>query len=312
MKNSNINEFLVRTAWLYYVNGLTQAEIAKQLGENRLTINKALAQAKECGLVRIEIVSPFTAATELQDRLVDRFGLQRAFVGLSAWDKALHDVVGAATAFALKPWLADKSLTGLGVAWGSTLAKTVQWLQPIRRPKLEIRSLLGGLSKGEANNTFGIAASFAEVLGARYRLMVAPLFADNPEAAEALRSSQLIHDQIDQAARVDIALTSAGDLTRKAQTMREELMSRGIAGELAEAGAVGDVLGHFLDANGQRVDHPVNDQVIGISFKAMQDLPHLVLAAGGSHKINIIRAALAAGLVDTLVTDDETARTLLD
>lgn len=82
--------------------------------------------------------------------------------------------------------------------------------------------------------------------------------------------------------------------------------------ELRDAGAVGDVLGRFLDAEGNEIDHPLNARTVGVNLNALADIPNKILTAAGKHKVPIIRAAIKRGLVDTLVTDDLTAELLLE
>lgn len=75
------------------------------------------------------------------------------------------------------------------------------------------------------------------------------------------------------------------------------------AAELVTAGAVGDLLGTFLDHDGRPVDHPFNTCSVG--------LPAAVLASGGAEKVPMVRAALVGGYVNHLITDDGTAEALV-
>ena len=92
--------------------------------------------------------------------------------------------------------------------------------------------------------------------------------------------------------------------------MRDGLPADVTREALAEAGAVGDVLGILLGADGRPIDHPINDRVIGISPDDLAAIANVILAAGGAHKVPVLRATLAMGVVDTLVTDEATARAL--
>jgi DNA-binding transcriptional regulator LsrR (DeoR family) len=82
--------------------------------------------------------------------------------------------------------------------------------------------------------------------------------------------------------------------------------------ELAAHGAVGDMLGRFLDADGNDIAHPLNERTIGIEIDALKSIPQKILAAAGRHKVGIIRAVVKRGLVNTLITDDVTAELLLE
>ena len=80
---------------------------------------------------------------------------------------------------------------------------------------------------------------------------------------------------------------------------------------LIDAGAIGDVLGQFLDRNGASVSEAVDNRTVGMPLSQVLDVPEKIMAAAGPHKVEIIRAACKRNLVDTLVTDDVTARLLL-
>jgi DNA-binding transcriptional regulator LsrR (DeoR family) len=82
--------------------------------------------------------------------------------------------------------------------------------------------------------------------------------------------------------------------------------------DLRALGAVGDVLGTVVDAEGQPIPHPINERVIGIGIEDLGPIPNVILAAGGPHKVPIVRAILKRGVVNTLVTDETTARALLE
>jgi lsr operon transcriptional repressor len=71
------------------------------------------------------------------------------------------------------------------------------------------------------------------------------------------------------------------------------------------------VLGTVIDAQGVPLAHPINERVIGIGLPDLTHIPNVILAAGGDHKVPVIRALLGLGSVNTFVTDEATARALL-
>jgi DNA-binding transcriptional regulator LsrR (DeoR family) len=70
------------------------------------------------------------------------------------------------------------------------------------------------------------------------------------------------------------------------------------------------VLTYYIEAQGKRVDHEVNDRVMAIGLDVVSAIPNVVLAAGGQHKISAIRAALNAFETNVLITDSDTAQEL--
>ena len=56
----------------------------------------------------------------------------------------------------------------------------------------------------------------------------------------------------------------------------------------------------------------LENRTIAIDLEVLRNVPERILAAAGHHKVEIIRAVLTSGLAKVLVTDDVTARLLLD
>lgn len=307
------DEFLTRLAWLYFVGSMTQAEIAAQLGITRLRVNRGIALARSRGVVRVELESPFAAGLALQDRLVARFGLRDALVGIadrSSYDP--HAAVGAALAAFLDDGLARGAWSTIGVSWGKTLENAVRWLKPRSLPEMEIISMIGGTMLGRSFNSFGVAANFAGRLGARHSVLAAPIYFETRALAGAVLASAPFVEQLQKAMAVDVAILVTGDLSEKSYLVRDGLPPTVTAAELAAAGAVGDVLGQFLGRDGRVIDHALNRRVIGVPVGALSAMRHVVLAAAGQHKVDIMLANLRGGFVHTLVTDDVTAEQMLE
>ncbi|TNC72235.1 sugar-binding transcriptional regulator [Rubellimicrobium roseum] len=305
-------EFLVQLAWLYFVDGMTQSEIAERLGVTRLRVNRGIGLARARGLVRVEMASPFAAALDLQARLVERFGLRFARVGLA--DRGAddgHQAVGAALAYFLEEGLARNAWGSIGVSWGLTIENAIRALKPRSLPELEVVSLIGGTVSGLRFNTFGVAANLAQRLGARHSVLPAPIYFETQAMAEAVMASRPFHEQIRKAEEADLAILVTGDLSDRSFLVRDGLPADVTAEDLARAGAVGDLLGQFLDAEGRPIDHPINRRVVGVPVARLPAMREVVLAAAGPHKVPVIRAQLGAGLAHGLITDDVTAELLL-
>jgi len=106
-------------------------------------------------------------------------------------------------------------------------------------------------------------------------------------------------------------MLSVGDVREDATLFHEGLLPRSVLKGLLAAGAVGDVLCHFVDAQGRVVDHPVNERVVAVGLADLRRVPKIVLAAGGKRKADAIRAALLATRARVLITDETAARALL-
>ena len=299
----------VRAAWLYYVEDMTQEQIARFMNISRAKVIRLLASARDNGIVRIRIEDRASEQIALERRLVAAFGLADAIVVPAPADEAeITTVVGHAAG----TYLTDQMKDGmsLGVGWGATLHMSLKALggQPCQR--LSVVSLLGGMTHSRAVNPSAVARRIADAFGADCYQLTAPVMVDESVRA-ALWSEPGLRELLERARRVDLALVSVGDVSEEATLFREAILPRSALVSLQAAGAVGDVLCHFIDAKGKVVDHPVNRRVVSVDLEDLRRVPRVVVAAGGRRKVAAIRAALKATGAGVLITEEGAARGLL-
>ena len=300
----------IRVAWLYYVAGLTQEQIAQQLGLTRLRVNRLLAESRADGTVQFHIRSKLASAVDLEQKLTERYGLEHAIVVPEMAKPALvPQAIGAAAGPYLEGRLGDGA--SLGVGWGKTLHATSLAIPLCAKHDLKVVSLFGGLSRSAAINPYEIAARFSQVLRAECFYVTAPLMGGTPEATRALTQNEAIRAIFDRITGVDIAIVSVGDLAPVSTNIEYGLLAPAERRSLMDKGAVGDIFGYYLDADGKPVDHPQNRCVIMPPFKTLKRIPELIVASGGAVKAPILRAVLASFTVSALITDETAARLLV-
>jgi DNA-binding transcriptional regulator LsrR (DeoR family) len=297
-----------RVAWYYYVGGMTQQEIADRLGLTRLRVNRIVGQVRADGLVRIDVRLPLANCVALEEKLKARYSLDDVIVVPSVSDPDIQQqVIGEAAGAMLDTLLRDGM--GLGVGWGRTLRAAARRLTARRLNGSWVTALMGGLTRGSGTNTFEVATEFARTLGAECYYVPAPIYCPSAESRSTLLTHYGLADVMRRAREGDIALVSAGDLSSRSLLASTSIVSENLA-ELREAGAVGDLLGSYLDEYGRIIDHSLNRRVMALSLEELKDYPTSILASGGEHKLAVIRAVLNAGYVRRLVTDEGVATEL--
>lgn len=298
-----------RVAWYYYVGGLTQQDIANRLGITRLRVNRIVGQLRDDGSVRIDIRLPLARCVALEERLKERYGLADVRVVPSLDNDAdMQVVIGEAAGLMLDPLLIDGQ--GLGIGWGRTLSAAPRRMNQQRYSRSWVATLMGGLTRGSGINTFEVSTGFAKVLGSECYYLAAPIYLPNAESREVLASHYGIAEALRRARLADVALVSCGDMSTRSLLISTQVVTENLA-SLQEAGAVGDLLGVFLDADGRPVDHPLNQRVMALALSDLKAIPNSILASGGIYKAPIIRAVLTAGYVKRLVTDEACAEAVL-
>ncbi|QIG47906.1 sugar-binding transcriptional regulator [Nordella sp. HKS 07] len=303
-------QLATRAAWLYFVAGLTQAQIGKKLGINRIRVNRLLAQAREQGMVQIRITGRLADCVALENRLTERFGLDQAIIVPTPPDPALvRHVIGAAAGSALAERLKDGMSVGVG--WGRTLRLSLRSVprRPLRR--VSVVSLMGGLTRGAAVNPHETASHLADLIDAQCYYIAAPALADTEATRDLLAQQPMLRDVFDRLRKVDLVLVSAGGLAADSTINQVDLISAADAGSLKEAGAVGDLCAHWLDIHGRLVDHPLNKRAVGLSPLDLKAVPCVIVASGGADKVDVLHGALEGGMVDILITDEATASGIL-
>lgn len=305
-------QLYVRAAWLYHMEDLTQADIAARLGLTRLRVNRILAECRALGLVRVSITSRLESCVALERRLVAECGLADAMIVPTPSDpELLPQLVGMAAGDWLSAHLARAEVRVLGVGWGATLREAIRHLANADLPRLWVTSMMGGLTQGIELNSFETAGEIARRLNAQCAYLAAPIYAGSAASRDTLMAQDVFAEVFARIRNVDTALLSLGDLSRRSLLIRHGLPRDVTPAELRAAGAVGDVLGQFLDAQGRPVRHPINERVIGLPVAELARVQSVAVAAGGANKVPIIAAALRGQIAKVLVSDEETAKAAL-
>jgi DNA-binding transcriptional regulator LsrR (DeoR family) len=300
----------IRIAWMYYVEGLTQNEIADRLGIGRVTVVRNINEALRRREVKIWIEGEVAECLELEDRLREAFNLKEAVVAPEpSFAANTTKTIGVAAGMYISEKLTDDMSVGLG--WGATLYEALQTLSPRRLQNLQVISLLGGIVQARRYNPSEFAWQFARIVGADCYLLTAPAVLDSPETKEALIERCGLRDVLRRAQRLDMAVVSVGFLAPESTAFRFNLISDQDRTALIRLGAVGDVLYNFYNRDGELVDHPINERVMSIPIDQLRSVPRRIVVSGGNEKVVSLLGAIKLVDCNVLITNEKTARELL-
>jgi len=302
-------DFLVDVAKLYYEQGRSQAEIARQFRISRSLVSNLLKLCREQGIVEIRINDPRSRAVRLQRLLCERFGLAQARVVPSGGDARAE--VGRAAARLLEPMLADDLL--IGISWGTTLHELVSNVRPAGVKGVQVVQLHGGLGAGDpAIDGFGLAQKLAAVLSGSYRTIPAPIIVQSDELRDLLMQEPRIRETLALGARSHIALFGIGsNLPAISSLVRSGILSQKESQGLVHRDIVGTVCGLHVDAGGSVASTPFNRRLVGLSPAAIARIPVRVGVAAGAPKTAAVRAALLGKFVTALVVDEAIAERIV-
>lgn len=306
---SGDNQLEVRAAWLYFMEGLTQAEIARRLGTTRLRINRIVVDARRNGLVSITLNSELASCVALEQELIRDFKLEAAVIVPTPADEAQVPVtLGRAAANFVSHFLEHNAIRGFGIGWGRTLREMIRHMRAGRYPDLWVNSMMGGLTHGLEINTFDIVSELARRLGSQCQYLAAPIYAGSPQSRDTIIAQDVFRDAFRRIETNELAVLSIGDVSKRSMLVRYGLPEDVGMRELRAAGAVCDVIGQFIDIHGRPIDHPLNRRAIALPLRDLARVPTVVFAAGGRHKTHALAAVLRGGFGSVIVCDEDTAR----
>jgi DNA-binding transcriptional regulator LsrR (DeoR family) len=300
-----------QVAWLYHQKGLTQQQIAEHLNISRARVIKLLAEAVDEGIVRITVNSPYLGTFELEGRLCDAFGLQEAIIVASSNDpERLKHSLGSAGASYLERSLSQGDI--LGTAWGTTIYAVARQLQPRRLlPNLTVVQLIGGLSTIEGANSLDVAKVIADKYGASYLGLFAPAVVDSRSIRDTLLSDHNIRRVFGIAQRATKALIGIGTPNLSSSLANTGFASPAALQDVAAKRGVGELVGRFFDIHGQPVESELDHRTISLPLDDVREIPCVIAVAGGPSKVQAILGAIRGKYVDVLITDEDTAYSLL-
>jgi len=311
----NVNksiDFLIEIAKSYYIDEITQSEIAVRYKISRPTVASILKECKKRGIVEIRIKDNSSHYSPLSQQLVKKYGLQTAFVIPNEENDALTLTKTCRyAALFFTSFLKDRLRIGLG--WGTSLYQMIQAFEHSSISGGEVIQLMGGLG-GAPNLPDGseLARILASKLHARCFTLLAPLFVKSESFKKSLLLEKGIREAYEKTKKLDIAFVgiSSNDL-KESRLLQAGFISQKEASEIYNTGSCCELCGYHYDSHGRLMDISANRRVIGIEPQTYLNIPRRIGIACGKPKANAIRAALTGKLITDIFTDEDTAGLIL-
>ncbi|MEZ5796342.1 MAG: sugar-binding transcriptional regulator [Paracoccaceae bacterium] len=300
-----------RAGWLSYVGGLTQDQIAAELGISRQRAQRLVSRAMAEGLIHVRLHHRIGACLDLETALKDRFGLQRARVMPSLGPGA--DPVRAiapAAAEELERFLGMADPLTIALGTGRALRGMVDAIDTLAAPHHRLVSLIGNIAPDGSASFFDVVMRLADKIHAAHYPMLVPVISPTAEENAAFHALPPVRRVVELARNADVVFVGVGQMSDDAPLLKDGFVTPAELTEMQAAGATGEVAGWVFDADGNYLDVGTNRRTGGVRVAPGLDRPSMGIAAGAS-KVRAILGAMKSRIINGLITDESTATALL-
>lgn len=292
-----------KAAWYYYMEDNTQAQIAEVMGISRAKVIRLLEEARAQGIVQFSFRKNDSQRVSAEQLLIDRFGLKDAFVVPTPLDSsAINQSIAQSAAHYVSDHLREDGYLNIG--YGDTVSRMLGFLAKNREESLNVVSLTGGVS-------YYLPTVGTTAYSMRLFLTPSPLVVSSRQVRDALLDEKSLQDVSTMTEYADMSVVGIGAAVERATVLRNGILNEGELAVLKMQGAVGDILNHFVDKDGNLIQTEIEDRVISTDLDKLRQLKNVVGVAGGKDKVTAIKAVLNGGYLNVLITDSDTATELL-
>lgn len=294
---------IIKTAWYYYIEDMTQQKISEKLGISRMRVIKLLDKARKNGIIQFRISQDRSQHLKLEQQLIDRFDLKDAFVVPTPPAVSnLNETLAKAAAMYISDRLSENAYINMG--YGDTPSRVLNHLATITESPISVVSLTGGVSYYLPNN-------MSNIFNAKLFLYPTPLMLSSGELCQAIREEACVMEIARMVRLASMTIIGIGGMSDDATIISNGILNKNDFLYLSMQGAVGDLLTHFIDINGNPVSSHIEGRLLSTPLETLRELNHVIGIAGGDSKKEAIRASLNGNYLDILITDEDTAASLI-
>lgn len=306
-------QLLESVAKMYYIDRMTQEQIAQKISMSRANISKLLKTCVDEKIVEFKINSTNSPRAPLEMMLQEKYNLKKAIVAPSeSHAEVSKNNVGIYAATYLESTIKSGML--IGMAWGTTLYYVVNNLSPKNTIQADVIQMVGGLSPKSADTDGqNLATKMAETLNGKCYIMQLPMLVQSKLLRDLLLEEPFVNKHFKLFNNIDIAVVGLGSNRADFSAIyKSGYITREDTQNILKLGAVANICGHDIDIHGNRCATDISDKVISIDLEQLENVDTVVGIASGFEKAEAALASLRGSYIDVLIVDENLARSILN
>ena len=297
------DKLLTKVAWYYYIEGYTQQEIGEYLSIPRLRVNRLLDKARKAGIIQFSVREGDSKRMIVERELITQFGLKDAFVVPSPLNEQdINESVAQAAAMYIHERLEKTGYINMG--YGDTSSRILNHLANICEFPVNVVSLTGGVN-------YYLPNTRSSIFNAKLYLTPAPLLMASEDIVKAMEQEPSVKQIRHMATLAQMSIVGIGGVDSNATLLTNATLNHSDVLLLSMQGAVGDMLWHFIDKDGNVIQSSLERRLMSTPLEQLKEMNNSIGVAGGSTKSEAILAALHGNYLDVLITDEATATNVL-
>lgn len=297
------DKLLTKVAWYYYIEGYTQQEIGEYLSIPRLRVNRLLDKARKAGIIQFSVREGDSKRMIVERELITQFGLKDAFVVPSPLNEQdINESVAQAAAMYIHERLEKTGYINMG--YGDTSSRILNHLANICEFPVNVVSLTGGVN-------YYLPNTRSSIFNAKLYLTPAPLLMASEDIVKAMEQEPSVKQIRHMATLAQMSIVGICVVDSNATLLTNGTLNHSDVLLLSMQGAVGDMLCHFIDKDGNVIQSSLERRLMSTPLEQLKEMNNSIGVAGGSTKSEAILAALKGNYLDVLITDEATATNVL-
>lgn len=293
-----------KAVWYYYIENYTQQHISNLLGVSRSKVINLLERARQTGAIRFTVQQDSSRRMAMEEKLAARYGLTDTFIVPRADTLASpNDSIAQAAAMYILHRAEENAFINIG--YGDTTSHILNYLATAAHLPLNAVSLTGGVN-------YYLPNTLSNVFNARLYLIPSPLLLSSGALRDSMRREPDVEEIFRMIPLSSMSVVGIGSMNEQATIVKNGILNKNDFTYLQMQGAVGDILSHFINRQGELVSPDLEGRLMSLPAEQIRSLRNVIGAAGGPGKAEAILAALRGRYLDVLITDEDTAQLLLD
>jgi len=306
------DEQLILAARLYYIDQLSQSDVAKMMSVSQAKVSRMLTLARECGFVRITVADANPRDLELEKRLRQALGIETIVIRPAFGQKSndLRQIIGYFAAEAIHDWL--KSCHVIALAGGRTMRNLVDRFKHLPAPtRLEVVQAMGTVDASPGPfDAVELGLILAGCWHSSFVRLNTPAILQDADTCTKLLQLEQVQHVMGRLAEADAALIGVGTLENSIFAERGVLSPQDLQA-LRGAGAVGEIVGRYFDSSGRECQTSLRDRVVSLPLSDLRKIQLRIAVTTGTDRAKAICAAIRGGLLNALAIDASGAMAVL-